>query len=183
MSCILIKVADGYTVDEVLNDLNLHVRRTKSFRTKDMISGVSDSLAGVSGIIGVLMCAVWALGLIIMFIAFTISVNERKKEFAVLRVTGASRKKISHTVTAEALIITLAGGIAGIAVGLLTILPWSGIIEESLGLPFLLPDAPLIAALCAGAVLVSALSGAAASAYSAHRISGADAGLILRGDN
>ena len=124
VSCILIKVAEGYTVDEVLNDLNLHVRRTKSFRTKDMISGVSDSLTGVSGIIGALMCAVWVLGLVILFIAFTLSVNERKKEFAVLRVTGASRKKISHTVTAEALITTLSGGIAGIAAGLSSRKAW-----------------------------------------------------------
>ena len=183
VSCILIKVSDDHPVDEVLNDLNLHVRRTKSFRTKDMISGVSDSLTGVSGIIGVLMCAVWLLGLVILFLAFTLSVNERKKEFAVLRIAGASRRKISRTVVSEALIITLSGGIAGIAAGLLIMLPFNGLIEESIGLPFLLPEAWVIAVLCTAAAAVSAAAGAAASAYSAHRISRLDAGLILRGDN
>ena len=183
VSCILIKIADDYPVDEVLNDLNLHVRRTKSFKTKDMISGVSDSLIGVSGIIGVLMCAVWVLGLVILFLAFTLSVNERRKEFAVLRIAGASRRKISRTVVSEAIIITLTGGIAGIAAGLLIMLPFNGIIEESMRLPFLLPEAWVIAVLCAAAAAVSAAAGAAASAYSAHRISRLDAGLILRGDN
>ncbi len=183
VSCILIKVADDHPVDEVLNDLNLHVRRTKSFKTKDMISGVSDSLIGVSGIIGVLMCAVWVLGLVILFLAFTLSVNERKKEFAVLRIAGASRRKISRTVVSEALIITLTGGIAGIVAGLLIMLPFNGLIEESMGLPFLLPQAWVIAVLCAGAAVVSAAAGAVASAYSARRISRLDAGLILRGDN
>ena len=95
VSCILIKVADGYSVDEVLNDLNLHVRRTKSFRTGDMISGVSDSLGGISELIGALIAAVWILGLVILFLAFVMSVNARRKEFAVLRVTGASRRRLS----------------------------------------------------------------------------------------
>ena len=183
ISCILIKTAADRPVDEVLNDLNLHVRRTKSFKTKDMISGVSDSLMGVSGIIGALMCAVWVLGLVILFLAFTLSVNERRKEFAVLRITGASRRKISGTVVSEALIITLAGGISGIAAGLLIILPFNALIEESMGLPFLLPEPWVTAVLCIAAAAVSAAAGAFASAYSAHRISRIDAGLTLRGDN
>ncbi len=183
VSCILIKVADGYPVDEVLNDLNLHVRRTKSFRTKDMISGVSDSLSGVSVMIGVLMCAVIILGIVILFLAFTMSVNERKKEFAVLRITGASRKKLSGIVMSEALIIALSGGVIGTAVALLIMLPFNGIIEESIGLPFLMPDALMIAVMCAAALAVSAACGAAAAAYSARRISRIDTGVILRGDN
>ncbi len=183
VSCILIKVADGYPVDEVLNDLNLHVRRTKSFRTKDMISGVSDSLSGVSVMIGVLMCAVIILGIVILFLAFTMSVNERKKEFAVLRITGASQKKLSGIVMSEALIIALSGGVIGTAVGLLIMLPFNGIIEESIGLPFLMPDALMIAVMCAAALAVSAACGAAAAAYSARRISRIDTGVILRGDN
>ena len=183
VSCILIKVADDHPVDEVLNDLNLHVRRTKSFKTKDMISGVSDSLIGVSGIIGILMCAVWLLGLVILFLAFTLSVNERRKEFAVLRIAGASRRKISRTVVSEAIIITLGGSIAGTAAGLLIMLPFNGLIEESMGLPFLLPEAWVIIVLCFAAIVVSAAAGAASSAYSAHRVSRLDAGLVLRGDN
>lgn len=183
ISCILIKVADGYTVDEVLNDLNLHVRRTKSFKTRDMISGVSDSLSGVSGLIGALVGAVWLLGLAILFLAFTMSVNERKKEFAVLRTIGASRKKLSGIVMSEALIITLTGSALGIAAGLLTVLPFNGIIEESMGLPFLLPDAFTVAVCALLALIVSVVSGMVSASFSARRVSRIDTGLILRGEN
>ena len=183
VSCILIKVADGYSVDEVLNDLNLHVRRTKSFKTKDMISGVSDSLIGVSDLIGVLIAAVWVLGLVILFLAFYMSVNGRKKEFAVLRTAGASRKKLSGIVMTEALMITLTGAVSGIIIGLLIILPFNELIEESLGLPFLLPSLPTAFICAAFALAVSVGAGMISAAFSAYRISRIDTGLILRGDN
>lgn len=183
VSCILIKVADGYTVDEVLNDLNLHVRRTKSFRTSDMVSGIAGSLDGVSGLIGALICAVWVLGLVILFLAFVMSVNGRKKEFAVLRVTGASRRKLSGIVMSEALMITLTGAVMGVLLGLLIVLPFNGVIEDSMGLPFLLPDAGSVVLFSVLALAVSAAAGAISAAYSAHRISGIDTGVILRGDN
>ena len=183
ISCILIKVADGWSVDEVLNDLNLHVRRTKSFKTSDMVSGIAGSLDGVSNLIGVLICAVWVLGLVIMFLAFVMSVNGRKKEFAVLRVTGASRRKLSGIVMAEALMITLTGAVIGIAAGLLIVLPFNGVIEDSMGLPFLLPDTGAVVLFSVLALIVTAAAGAVSAAYSAHRIGGIDAGIILRGDN
>ena len=183
VSCVLIKVADGYPVDEVLNDLNLHVRRTKSFRTKDMISGVSDSLTGVSDIVGVLMCAVWVLGLAVLFLAFRMSVNERKKEFAVLRIAGASKKRLAGIVMSEALMITLAGAAVGIIIGLLMMISFNGLIEESTGLPFLLPDGGAVALCAVFALAVSVIGGMISAVWTAGRISRIDAGVILRGEN
>ena len=43
VSSVLIKVADGYDIDDVTADINLHVRQVKAIRTQNMISGVSDS--------------------------------------------------------------------------------------------------------------------------------------------
>ncbi len=183
VSCILIKVAGGYTVDEVLNDLNLHVRRTKSFKTADMVSGIAGSLEGISGLIGALICAVWVLGLVILFLAFVMSVNGRKKEFAVLRVTGASRRKLSGIVMSEALMMTVTGAVIGILLGLLIVLPFNGVIEESMGMPFLLPDTGVVLLFSVLALIVSAAAGAVSAAYSAHRIGCIDTGVILRGDN
>ena len=183
VSCIMIDVAEGYTVEEVLNDINLHVKKVKAIQSAELISGVSDSLAGVSGIIRILIIAVWVLGIVILLLAFTMSVNERKKEFAVLRVIGAARGSLAATVFAEALITCLTGGVAGAALGLLIILPFNGMIEQLLSLPFLLPGAASIARFIVLSVVMSLVSGAAAAALSAYRISRIDTGVILRGDN
>lgn len=183
VSSVLIKVADGYDIDDVTADINLHVRQVKAIRTQNMISGVSDSLSGVSGAIGVLMVAVWVLSVIIMAIAFTMMMNERKKEFAVLRVLGASRARLAGFVFKENTLLTLAGGLCGVAVTILITALFSGLIEQSIGLPFLLPDAATICIAGALTLLVTVAAGAVTAAASAFKISKIDAGLILRGDN
>ncbi|MBR1457756.1 MAG: FtsX-like permease family protein [Oscillospiraceae bacterium] len=183
VSCILINAADGYTPEEVVNDINIHVKKVKAIQTKEMISGISDSLSGVRDVIGVLMAAVWVLGLAILLLAFTMSVNERRKEFAVLRVIGASRGMLAGLVLREALLTGVCGGMLGSLIGLAVIVPFNRAIEEQIGLPFLLPGAGTVIGYFAAAVILTALAGAAAASIAALRISRMDTGLILRGDN
>ena len=183
VSCILINAEEGYSPQDIVNDINLHVKKVKAVRTKDMISGISESLTGISDVIGILIAAVWILGLVILSLAFTMSVNERKKEFAVLRVIGASRAKLAGIVMQEALLTGLSGSITGTVISLLILIPFNHLIEEQLGLPFLLPDSGTILTYVIAAVLVSVLSGTIAASVSAFRISRIDTGFILRGDN
>lgn len=183
VSCLLINAADGYTPDDVANDINLHVKKVKALQSGSMISGIASSLKGVKGMIRAFIIAVWVMGLLIMLLAFTMSVNERRKEFAVLRVIGASRKKLAAIVMKESLAVCLISGITGCLVGTALMLAFNGAIEKALALPFLLPDVPSIAGCFAGAVILSALSGSAAAAVSARRVSRIDTGLTLRGDN
>ncbi len=110
VSSVLIKVMDGYDIDSVVGDINLHVRQVKAIRTQNMISDVSDSLSGVSGMIGVLTAAVWVLSFVIMAIAFTMMMNERRREFAVLRVIGVSRARLAGFIFKENALLTFAGG-------------------------------------------------------------------------
>lgn len=183
VSCVLINVADGYNPEEVTNNINLHVKKVKAIQTKEMISGVADSLNGVSSVIGILIGAVWVLGAVIMLLAFTMSVNERKKEFAVLRVLGASRGKLASLVMKEALLTGIVGSAAGTLIALVVMVGFGGLIEDLLGLPFLLPSACAVTGYAAAAIVLTIVTGAAAAAVSAFRISRIDTGVILRGDN
>ena len=183
VSCVLIDVADGYVPEEVAGDIDLHVKKVRAIQTKEMMSGISDSLTGMSDIIGILIAAVWVLGAAVLLVAFTMSVNARRKEFAVLRIVGASRGRLAWIVLCEALLTGLVGGIAGAAAGLVIVLPFSNAIGDSLGMPFLLPSVGTIAVYTVLAVAAAALTGAAAAGVSAWRISRIDAGLIVRGDN
>ncbi len=182
VSCVLINVAEGYTVEDVLNDINIHVKKVKAIQTKEMISGISDSLAGVSDVTGILIAAVWVLGAVILLLAFTMSMHERRKEFAVLRMMGASRKMLAGIVMKEALLTGAAGGLTGAVLGLLIVLPFNSLIEAALGLPFLLPSVGTIAGFFAAALLIAVLVSALTAAASAYRISRLDPAVILRGD-
>lgn len=183
VSCILINVADGYSAEEVVNDINLHVKKVKAIRTTEMIAGISDSLSGISDITGVLMAGIWILVAVILALAFYMSVNERKKEFAVLRVMGASRGKLAANVMAESVIMGIIGGMIGIALGFAVIFPFNTLIEEALGLPFLMPNAGVIILYVVMAFVISILAGTISAAFSAVKISRIDTALILRGDN
>ena len=180
VSCVLINAADGYTPEEVKNNINIYVRKIKAFQTKNMITGVSTSLSGVSDVIAILIAVVWVFAVGIMIAAFILSVNERKKEFAVLRAIGASRKKLGRIVMGEGVMVSLFGSAVGVALGALIIIPFSTLIENMLGLPFLLPGIiPIvITGLCA--VLVATIAGLASCMVASRRISKIDTGVILR---
>ena len=182
-SCVLINTQDGFNAEEVCGNINLHVRKVKAVRTQDMISDIAGKLEGTRGLVLVLMAAVWILALAVLALAFTLSSNERKKEFAILRVMGASRRQVSAALRRESFLLCLAGSLAGAFFALLILLSFGGSIENALGLPFLLPPVPGLALLVLAAVAVAVLSGSLAAGICAAHIARADAALILRGDN
>ena len=183
VSSVLIKVADGYDIDEVAGDINLHVRQVKAIRTQNMISGVSESLSGVSATISLLMVVVWILSAVILAIVFTMNINERKKEFAVLRVLGASRVKLAGLVFREAALYGFLGSLLGAGMTVLITALFTPAIENMIGLPFLLPPVPVMLIAGALTIVLTVAAGAVTAASSAVKISKIDTGLILRGDD
>ncbi|WP_407382952.1 ABC transporter permease [Ruminococcus sp.] len=183
ISSVLLKVRDDYDIDDVTSDINLHVRGVKAIRAKSMISSVSDSLSGVSSAIGVLIAVIWLLSLIIMAISFSMINQERKKEFAVLRVLGASRGMLSSIVFREALMLTCAGSVGGILLSLLIGLLFADSFTAAIGVPFLLPATGTIVAVGAVTVAATMLAGALTAAVSAGKVSRQDTGVILRGES
>ena len=183
VSCVLINVAEGASVEDVLNDINIHVRKVEAIQTKSLISGVSDGLTGVSDVVGALIAVIWVLALLIQAFAFVMISNERKKEFAVLRAVGASRGQLARLLWKESLAVSLIGSLIGALLGLLMVSAFGTAIEEMLDLPFLLPGAGGTALLMVCGAAVSAAAGSLAAAFSAYRVSHIDTAVILRGEN
>ncbi len=180
ISSVMVKVADGYDIDNVASLIQRRVRKTQAVKSKSMTSGIASSLASVSKIIGILTIIVWILCLGILIVVTSLIIGERKKEFAVLRVMGASKKKIEHLVMGESILLNLAGGIAGIFLAVLFIVPFHNLIKTAIGLPFLLPDLGIIILMICSALLLSVLCGCIASFYAARQIAKADTGTIIR---
>jgi putative ABC transport system permease protein len=148
--------------------------------SQSIFSGISETLAGLTAYIRLFSAVLWVLALIVLAAVFSLSVHERKKEFAVLRILGATRKKLAAIVLGESAIAGIAGGVAGIVLASLVIFPFSTLISERLELPYL--DAPLlhIIRLVLGSLVLSALTGPLASLYAALRISKAETYFTMR---
>jgi len=159
------------------------LRKVTAVRTRSMITGVSDSLAGVTRTITVMTAVIWILAFIILLLAYTMIVRERSREFAVLRLIGASRKMLARMALQESAICGLAGGSAGVILAAVGIFSFSALIENALGLPYLIPALPAILILAAGTILLSAGVSSLASAFAARRLSRVDPGSALREGN
>ena len=183
MSAAFIKVAQGFDPVTVAGYVKSRVRGTRAFAARTMISSVSDGLAAVRATTAALMIAVWALAFVILIVAFSMMANERKREFAVLRVVGASRRMLSRMVLMESAIVGVLGGLAGVALAALVFFPFSGLIESRLGLPFAAPGIGTVALIALMTLILCVLIGAAASARTAYRLSRVDAGIALREGN
>ncbi len=183
ISAVYVKVKDGCDIDAVNNRLNGHIRKIAAVRTRSMITGVSDSLAGASRTVTILIAAVWALAFIILLLAFVLIIRERAREFAVLRLVGASRGMLSRMVLLESALCGLLGGLMGVGLAALLLFPFAQLIESALKLPYLMPDAGKVLLLAAGTVLLSVAVAALSSVIAAYRLSRIDPGTALREGN
>ena len=183
ISAVYIKVKDGYDIDAINSQLNSRVRKATAVRTRSMITGVSDSLAGVSRTVTILIIAVWALAFIILLLAFVLIIRERAREFAVLRLLGASRGMLACTILLESALCGLLGGVTGVGLSALLLFPFAQLIESALQLPYLMPDLRNIVWLGLSTVLLSVIVAALSSVIAAYRLSRVDPGSALREGN
>ncbi len=183
ISAIYVKVKEDYDIGQVNSKIQGHTRKCSAVRTKSMLTDVSDSLAGISNTITTLIIAIWILALVILLIAFAMIAGERKREFAVLRLLGTSRSMLSGLVLKESLLCSLTGGVLGILIASTIVFPFTTLIETKLGLPYLRPPASSVLYLAFASLAATVIIGAAASAWTAFRLSRVDPGIVLREGN
>jgi putative ABC transport system permease protein len=148
--------------------------------SQSVFSAISTALSGLTHYVYIFSAVLWLLAVIVLAAVFSASIHERKKEFAVLRILGATKKKLVAIVLGESAIAGIAGGAAGVLLACTLIFPFSTLISERLELPYL--DAPPlnILLLILGSLLLSAVVGPLASLYAALKISGAETYFTMR---
>ena len=115
-------------------------------------------------------------------IAFSVSTNERKREFATLLIIGATRKKLANIVLGESLIASGSGAFAGTLFGAVGIISFRFLIQENLQIPFLLPNISIILLTIVGALFIPAIAGIGASYHIAKKVGNIDVYTALKED-
>ena len=181
VSAVYVKTEPG-RAEQVAGEITQAFRNPKVtvIQTRTFTSDVRNSFSGVARTIAVLILCVWILALILLTAAFLLLGGERKREFAALRVLGMSRRQLAALALKEALLTSVLGGLIGIGLALLALLPFSRLIESALGLPFLQPEWPTLLLLGAGTLLAVCAAGPLAAMISARRLSRVDIGTSLR---
>ncbi|MDR0524168.1 MAG: ABC transporter permease [Candidatus Methanoplasma sp.] len=170
VSAVLIKAEPGYDPRFIAEDIAMSGLQVDVVMSKSVAAGLAMQMGALIGYIGVFEAMLWILALVVLGALFSVSVNERKREFAVLRMIGASRGGLARLVLSESLAIGLSGAIIGAILAAAFVLPFSGGIGDATGLPYVSPPAARVLEAFALSVLAAAAAGPLTAVWSARRI-------------
>lgn len=182
ISAVLVKVRKGYSAKQVAQN----IKKTTGLSNIGIVfpGGITATTQANLGVftrsLTFIISACWIVGLLVLIVVFATSLNERKKEFASLRILGFTRKMLLGVATRESAILGFAGGVIGVASASLIIFPYSSLISSQLQLPYLEVTALPVIALMAVSVVLSLLAVVAASALTTWRIAMRETYLTLR---
>jgi len=180
VSAVLVKtdpLKNSTDVAQIIEEQNEGIEAVVS---QGIFSRIAASLSGFTKYIQIISIILWALAVIILAAVFYGIIHERKKEFALLRIIGAARKRLIGIVLCESSLAGLAGGAAGIILAFIVVFPFANLISARLGLPYLDASFGSIVLLILICLIISALSGPLASLYSALQISKAETYFTMR---
>ena len=181
-SAVLIKVKKNTDAETVADDINIHITKVEASSSRSMIASLMSGLSGVSRVIGILTGIIWILALVILMTVFMMISNERQKEFAILRISGASRKILFEIMSMEALLISSIGAVLGILIGLVIVVPSASILSGMLQLPLLMPGLMAMIMMIIGSFALALLATLIPALWSAHKMTKSETGLLLRED-
>lgn len=170
ISAVLIRTAPDFSPEAVAEAIGAAYPDLSAKPAHGMVRSVEAGLGGVTGTVGVLLFFVWLLCVGLLALAFQMVFSERRREFAVLLISGARRSMLTRIALIEALIIASFGAAGGVFAGAFVLLPFAALLKDSFARPYLLPDASNIALLAAGAFGVAVLSAALAALWTVRRM-------------
>jgi putative ABC transport system permease protein len=148
--------------------------------SKTIINNVSRGLRTLVTFIVALASLLWLMAFLVLAVVFSVTLNERKREFGILRSLGATKRKLVRLVFTESGFVSLLGGVAGMFLAALLVLPFRTYIHEAVSMPYMQPSIPQFIALAAAGLLLSFMVGPLASLFSVAKIMKNDAYAVIR---
>ena len=177
VSAVFVKLSDGVKADSAALRIQRALSKLPDAPAVQIIQNekmISNLMSRFSAIL-IFMNAISVLVLVITFatlaVVFSLMLNERLKEFAVLRVLGASHRTLVKIILSEAGLVGCAGAVTGIFLSLLIILPFNVLISEKLALPFAMSSIPQLVNFSVLVFVIILAASILSSVFSAVRIS------------
>ena len=104
----MIRTAEGFTPDGLAAAINESYPALSAKAAHGMVHHVEAGLGGILETVGVLIVFVWMIAVVILGIGFHLSARERRREFLILRIAGATRSFLLRLMLTEAVITSAA---------------------------------------------------------------------------
>lgn len=156
VSAVFVRLSEGAKADSTAVKITSRIPNVSVLKRDAVFSEISSSLDSVFFILKILAVSVTLFTVISLAIIFPLAVSSRTAEFSILRILGAAHKKCAKILLYEALFISVAGGLSGIALACLLVFPFCTAIDSALSVPLVFPP-PAILFLTGCAVLLAVI--------------------------
>jgi putative ABC transport system permease protein len=158
VSSVLVKVVAGADPETVALNIAAAVPGVAAIASPNMFAAYRAQITGLLRGLTIVLILLVAMALAVTALVFSMAAHERRRQIGVLRALGATRGAVLLSFLLEALILALAGGVVGVALGALCVYLFRVLLVSALGLPIVFPSlgtlVALIAAGLAGALIV-----------------------------
>ena len=141
ISSVFINVKEEYKIEDIISEC--HVVTDEKFDIvypKQLGKNLSLNLKGINTSIHITITAGGVLLLLVLLFVNGIIANGRKREVALFRIFGVSKKVVLRILSEESMIIGVSGSLAGCLLSTLFVIPFGNYIGVSLDMPYLGPD-------------------------------------------
>ena len=156
VSAVFVRLSEGAKADSTAVKITSRIPNVSVVKRDAVFSEISSSLDSVFFILKILVVSVTLFTVISLAIIFPLAISSRTAEFSILRILGAAHKKCTKILLYEALFISVAGGLSGIALACLLVFPFCTAIDSALSVPLGFPP-PAILFLTGCAVLLAVI--------------------------
>ena len=182
ISCVMIKLKKSVDPVEIQNKIRSEFNGEGVYPllSQSMMNEVSTSTQDMIKYVYILIALVWLLVFLVLTLVYSITIKERKREFATLRILGASKKHLRRIILWEIFTINLAGSACGSALGLVISILFGTWFSLSFKMPFLAPNVLTLAIIFIAVFAIGTVMGPLSSLSAIKKMNEEELGLLLR---
>ena len=182
ISCVMIKVDNSVDPVEIQNNIRNEFagQGVYPLLSQSMMNEVSTSTQDMIKYVYILIALVWLLVFLVLTLVYSITIKERKREFATLRILGASKKHLRRIILSEIFTINISGAACGSVLGLIISILFGTWFSQSFKMPFLAPNVLTLAIIFIAVFAIGTIMGPLSSLKKKKKMNAEELGLLLR---
>ena len=185
VSCLMIRAEQGMDKKDIAGYINYRLSKdcpVRAYTMNGLLSGAMETVNSMDNYSTILMILISILVIAALLCIFTITINERTKEFGILSSLGAGSGKLAGLVLSEGCVIGLAGGIIGVVFSVAALLIFGNTIVVLMEIPKLTTKLSYLLPLGLKCLALALVVSIVASLYSAWKVSRNHLDALIRGE-
>lgn len=182
ISSVMLKISKDSNIEAVKAALDMEFKGegVYSLTASSMMNEIGKHTQNLLSFIYVIIALVWTLVFAVLLLVYSISIRERKKELATLRIIGATKKRVKGIILKEVLIINLKGAVIGTLLSAAVSILFANAFSEAFKMPFLASNYPLLFIFAIAVIIIGTIMGPLAVNYSLNKLLNTEIALLLR---